>query len=1515
MNAKVIFASLATFIAIMGAVAFVADSDAIDSNTTILNDTQVKWVQQDDKYLVTVGIEDKDLVLLINHCDVNGRMIKFGTQPTYFDGVYVTESPIMVDLSKDKVEMSITNTKNGHTYLYSNIEYEINKTVAGGVIDAVGTARLGQEVTFTVTADPGFMLKDGSISVKAGGKDIEVNDNKFTMPASAVTISAEFVQDTGAEKCKISFDETIESVTVNGIAVSEVPAGTLVTVKAVEKTGQVATVSPALDEKNQYKVTKDVEFKATYSEKEYEDASFSGSILTSTVFGKDQLVTVPKDSVLQNGTTIIINGKLYVPAGITVKVSAGAKLIVNGIADIQGNLEVEGADNDSTPVKAAGEFAVEGKGEATISGTVNVDGVFATYGDGKIVIKSAAEVAGEIFGNIEVSEDATLTVTGLISEKQTRTTGGDVNRTVFTVYGNLTVASDIPTIGFVVVMKKDGTLVIENTVLGTTSKAVGEADGIITVTDDGVFYNDKDDKETKEEVGKNNLVITGQIKVEAGDGDEGAYKNAFDYGAAVSGITVSVSNTVTKVTEDGAHKDQMKHVSVMAVSGNVTVGEYVFYDEVEYDGGKAGPVAVKDTLAATVTATGAEKSAVKIDKDLSFGADIVAGFTNVDVAAPVTFDKELTLNNAAINAAVTVPTGAKIILYGTIDVKAAVDASATDAKDKTKNADLVVNTDAVITVSGEGSILTAEKQINEKQINATVYGKYVYVSFDRAIAALNAGTTKTVSVLGNQVLTADAEIPAISNAVVMKDGSHLDIGTKDKTDVTLTIASGNGVVLKNSGSKGIEVYGTLYAVKMTNIDSSLRNGTIEDKAAIGSDVYSCALNAKGDVDANGFAKWTNIYAALDTAESGQTVTLKRDIDGLKSAAVKDGVTFDVNGMTVMVAQMATLTVTGTLDLTDSGSEIVLAKPTLDDAGKIKTAGGAIAVEGYVTFTTGGLPIYDEQQDGTLDDATVPGAYYTITDSKNVTTVYLTTYANGIADAVKADSLDDEVKCHYVDFVGKDGKVELGDFTVTGEKDAPVIFGVYDDLVVGTATMNYAGISVVSGKKVSGVFADANGSISVMGESNGIGIGNFDIAGTPMLYITGQVKDYTTEKGAEVDTSIQFSGKVLLGDLSVNVDKAIFASGSDVALGCTETDDNKDFESSFVEITEIDVGFGDETEVSVEGAVAVRAGSTMNVGEKAKLTVSGSIVIEKGALTVDGEATVSGSINATAKKEGDSATATFDILYIGVDSKILKKEQASTGAAASVTGDVTVDNYALVAPGTTVPEAFTEEGVKTTAFYIGENLYLTAYAGDNVTGEIATVDAHIENARFDGWYNDKNEKAVVSSGATDSTSAVEGQKFGDDDFKKVTAKVVYDIYKIVLKADEGIADVYLNGQAMYYGLVNGTNGYYYAYTATVSAGDYKVTYTLKNGWSGEAKLTGDNVTGTSFKATGTPASGQDSIPLVYQLSGVEKSGYVEPVTPSEDNGDDGLTITDYLLIVLVVLIVIMAVIVAMRLMRS
>ena len=452
---------------------------------------------------------------------------------------------------------------------------------------------------------------------------------------------------------------------------------------------------------------------------------------------------------------------------------------------------------------------------------------------------------------------------------------------------------------------------------------------------------------------------------------------------------------------------------------------------------------------------------------------------------------------------------------------------------------------------------------------------------------------------------------------------------------------------------------------------------------------------------------------------------------------------------------------------------------------------------------------------------------------------------------------------------KGAELAVGDVSFEGKSvDEPAAVVVEaKKLTVSSITLANAKIEFTRGQTFQGTIKDAVGSIVLKGTAGTAANTDSDVAAA----------SFSVESGKALAVSGNFTG---------GKDAVVFSGAVSVKAG---TIDN----------------------AKVEGTLTVAGNATIS-----KIVVDGAVSIDAGVtLTVTETAEVFGTIVGASETGATTGTLNVAVMYIGIAAKDII---VSTGATASVTGNVTLSNYALVAPGSTVPEAFTKEGTdyKTTAFYIGDNLYLTAYAGTAVAGEIAMVDAHIENARFDGWYNDKNEKAVVSSSGT--TPAVEGQKFGATGFEKVTAKVVYDIYKIVLKADEGIADVYLNGQAMFYGLVadvNNNGGYYYAYTATVSAGDYKVTYTLKNGWSGEAKLTGENVTGTSFKATGTPANGQDFIPLVYQLSGVEKSGYVEPVTPSEDNGDDGLTITDYLLIVLVVLIVIMAVIVAMRLMRS
>lgn len=74
-----------------------------------------------------------------------------------------------------------------------NTEYTITVADAeNGTVEASATAaKKGTEITLTITPDEGYLFD--AVTVKdADGKDIEVKDNKFTMPASDVTVSATF---------------------------------------------------------------------------------------------------------------------------------------------------------------------------------------------------------------------------------------------------------------------------------------------------------------------------------------------------------------------------------------------------------------------------------------------------------------------------------------------------------------------------------------------------------------------------------------------------------------------------------------------------------------------------------------------------------------------------------------------------------------------------------------------------------------------------------------------------------------------------------------------------------------------------------------------------------------------------------------------------------------------------------------------------------------------------------------------------------------------------------------------------------------------------------------------------------------------------------------------------------------------------------------------------------------------------------------------------------------------------
>ncbi len=814
-----------------------------------------------------------------------------------------------------------------------------------------------------------------------------------------------------------------------------------------------------------------------------------------------------------------------------------------------------------------------------------------------------------------------------------------------------------------------------------------------------------------------------------------------------------------------------------------------------------------------------------------------------------------------VGAKVTVTNAGVMNVAGKVESVVKGDSSADNAKFSNGTE---VAPGVALTVSGNGSVKSNEAL--KGTVNATNYQTTEgtskienYVTLDAALAMVNAdgNAVKQLNALGANKVTASAKLPA---DVTLKqdntDKNVITIGEKAGDDVTLTIAK--GAVLKNNGK--ITVNGTLYAEDKTNV-----KGT-----NIISDVYSEQVNEEGKAVRNGWAQWTNLVNALNGAEAGQTITISKDknagdVEISADAEIKAGVTLVVpdDTATLLLKNGVTLTVSGKLvteqAIKAENSFDVEARNVAVKDGETNYNSSAVVVKGVFASSSVEIkygyvkPVPVEGADGEFaaqantSGAPIAGAYYATKDYNYVVSPLSVAIAS-IADITSEITVK--------------GAVAEGDIAFAATEEVKKIVVEIKTLANPAETvtsLTVASLTLSEGAAVSGgIF---NGSV---------------VAGANTVVL----------KGATGLSAAEKDGKLVLdGTLTVNVKDGSFqvSAGTAVANGLTiETGEN--------------------------GKAVVASGATLEAGKAGianidALTVEGTLSVPATYSATIGTLVVYGAVSVTAAtSEKTAGTLAVTDLFVGMTSD---DYTAKTAAAASVSGKVTVKNIAYVLNGSAL-DADAQKSVddleNSTVFHVNGSVWFSAYSS-KAGASVKADKAPITDAILAGWSVTENGEPLKDAKGNATFEVSIG---GDNE--NVYAVIKTDIYDIVIKADEGIADVYLNGQAMYYGYVMDAKGAYFAYTATVSAGDYKVTYTLKNGWSGDAKLSGDNVTGMSLKATG------DAGQKVYQLTGIEKSGYVEPSEPSDDK-DDGMTITDYLLIVLVVLIVILAVIVAMRLMRS
>ncbi len=142
----------------------------------------------------TKAFEGTEVTITVNPAD--GFQLKEGTLKVY----KTDEEAITVNVTDNKFVMpayAVTITAEFEAIPVT--EYEISvATVDNGTLGAsVTKAAEGTEVEITVTPADGFQLKEGSLKVFKTDEEattVTVTDNKFVMPAYAVTITAEFTK-------------------------------------------------------------------------------------------------------------------------------------------------------------------------------------------------------------------------------------------------------------------------------------------------------------------------------------------------------------------------------------------------------------------------------------------------------------------------------------------------------------------------------------------------------------------------------------------------------------------------------------------------------------------------------------------------------------------------------------------------------------------------------------------------------------------------------------------------------------------------------------------------------------------------------------------------------------------------------------------------------------------------------------------------------------------------------------------------------------------------------------------------------------------------------------------------------------------------------------------------------------------------------------------------------------------------------------------------------------------------
>ena len=1215
-----------------------------------------------------------------------------------------------------------------------------------------------------------------------------------------------------------------------------------------------------------------------------------GSILINGSFTSDAVINAGNaDLILENvvivpGTvkqievegTITIKGSVTIPEGVSfIKGSSGAKILIkeNSSLNIAGAIaETITVENNGTIILTSDEASIPPKIEGT--GTVDTSG-----------IASEGTLSGTFDTTTSFKKNQTITATGDITL---------VKGTVFTFEGMLIIPE-----GVTVTVEDGAKLIIQS----STGKLVNNGTIVVESRGSAVYIDPDNDWSTP------NTWDSGY---------EGAF--VIEYGEVVNdgNIILSYDNDATDASPTG----WVMNIASGTVTNNGTItvegdaqfavnGNLVNNGTVDMDG------EIIFGNAAGVTEDSSGTGYNPAPKILNSGSIVLSGKTNHDFTiyltsseATVTFDGLASTHeygNVVIVSDMMYKEGTKTFTDDEVEGTEAVEASQVTAYMGSQDSieGLVVGIEVV--KDDVNSTASKTKYYRQLVLSGTVTGS-TEVTDDKPV--VNIETNAETAVNGELSLSKDValyingkmDVPGTIAYTTKDDGYNGQMMVKPTGILNVTgSVSGNDREITHTGAT---INAAFYKVDGVSSEPDMYHYTTlaaaVEAAAEEIDILGKVYVASDVTVPNGATLDNSDSDAIIVIEDGVTVTMASG-----SKLKNGGTAFSLDADGEIISGVGIL-VNGTLIIEDLKGT----KAPANITSEVKVSG-----ENTVTYTNLSKALSTAQEGDVVKlsgsahidvDTTVPAGVTVETGTGNQIcvcpdaelTVDGTVYLNG--GSLKLDEGTEQSNGTIPD----DGEIVLNgsiksDVAISTDLAIPGAY--YNVTTKGKIAYFVEPVSVAAPKIAT---ADAL-SMELRAYATELEVGNVTFTGTSdaaaTVTIDGKVGGNIT---LDLASLVFYNGETFVGTVTNGVGTIALdgKAGANLKATSSTKDDVKTLSVSGAfepgakkKVTvEGDVSFYgfDATPVTVDGNVTVTKKSEIGV-----LTVNGTVTVSNEVTLKATDAYVLGTVTVSEATESKTAgKLEVTDLYVGLVKKDVYEEPTSAGAA-TVAGNMEVSNHMFVLAGATIPEDLVDEDTPYQELYVEGKLWMTVYAfGTDLDVEVNQIP--VENVQFQGW-------------------ASEEGKDGKDNFsvkiedKKVYADIEYRVYVVEVQVSEGVDDVYIDGILML--STSNTN----VYGATVAAGIHTISYTLANGYTGQAKMlvNGTEVSGYTFTTEGEYEG------VVYQviLQGIEKApaevGGGDAPTVIQPEKDEGMSLTDILLIILVVLIVIMAVIVALRMMRS